>query len=593
MSDNKQAATELPSDPSHLEHDYKHDLMIHPPNVPRNASVASRRISEVQAIAIARDDMVAVNEEIAEFEAELKANPIHAPFMNPNVSLKDPRHFTWLLVAFASMGGMLSGLDQSVISGALLYMPESLNLSTSQTSLTSSAVPLGAIGGALILGPTNEAFGRKWAIIISLIFYTIGGALEAGSINFGMIVSARVLLGIGLGLEGGTVPVYVAESVEKKYRGNLVSLYQLMIAFGEVIGYAVAAMFVNVKSGSWRYMLGSSLIFSTIMFVGMMFMPESPRMLMHKNKPLLAFAVWKRIRGTETDESRREFFVMHHTVDSEDHAEETGLPETRRKRFVWLDFFTNPRARRSIIYANIMIMLGQMTGINAILYYLSTLMHQIGFDRKTSVFMSLVGGGSLLLGTIPGVLYMEKFGRRFWACAMLPCFFVGLILVGISYQMTGLVATEGLYLTGIILYNGFFGSYACLTWVLPSEVFPTYLRSYGMESTDVNLFFCSWLVTYFFADMQRAMGKTGLTLGFYGGIAVVGWIYQILFMPETKNKTLEEIDLIFSQPTSQLVRENLKNTAQVLSDLCHFRFSKVFSPDESHVDKKKVDVEKR
>ena len=310
---------------------------------------------------VAKDDMTAVDDEISDFEQQLKDNPIHAPFLNPNVSIKDPRHFTWLLVAFASMGGMLSGLDQSVISGALLYMPQDLHLNTAQTSLTSSAVPLGAIGGALILGPTNEAFGRKWAIIIALIFYTIGGALEAGAINFGMIVSARVILGIGLGLEGGTVPVYVAESVEKKYRGNLVSLYQLMIAFGEVIGYAVAAMFVNVESGGWRYMLGSSLVFSTIMLIGMLFMPESPRMLMHKNKPLLAFAVWKQIRGVESEENKREFFIMHHTVDSDTNQ---GSPETRRTKMVWLDFFTNPRARRSIIYANIMIMLGQMTGIN-------------------------------------------------------------------------------------------------------------------------------------------------------------------------------------------------------------------------------------
>lgn len=316
---------------------------------------------------IVKDDANAVDEEIAEFEEELRNNPVHAPFMNPKSIVKDPRHFTWLLVAFASMGGMLSGLDQSVISGALLYMPSSLHLNTSQVSLTSSAVPLGAIGGALMLGPTNEAFGRKWAIIIALVFYTVGGALEAGAINFGMIVAARVILGIGLGLEGGTVPVYVAESVEKKYRGNLVSLYQLMIAFGEVIGYAVAAIFVNVESGSWRYMLGSSLIFSTIMLVGMLFMPESPRMLMHKNKPLLAFAVWKNIRGFETEENRKEFFIMHHAVDSETNE---GSPETKRTRFVWLDFFTNPRARRSIVYANIMIILGQMTGINAILYYL-------------------------------------------------------------------------------------------------------------------------------------------------------------------------------------------------------------------------------
>ncbi|KIW16068.1 hypothetical protein PV08_06119 [Exophiala spinifera] len=572
-------ASEKPEvDGSNLSH-LENEKIDHPsrPGTTRQMSMASRRLSEAQAMRLANEASI-VDEEIAEFEAALQETPIKSTFLNPLISFNDPRHFTWLLVGFASMGGMLSGLDQSVISGALLYMPDDLHLDSSQVSLTSSAVPLGAIGGALILGPTNELVGRKMAIIISLILYTIGAALEAGAQNFGMIVAARVILGMGLGLEGGTVPVYVAESVEKKYRGNLVSLYQLMIAFGEVIGYVVAAIFVNVQPGGWRYMLGSSLVFSTIMLIGMFWMPESPRMLMHKGKTLEAYAVWKRIRGLEKEEDRKEFFIMHHALD---HEVREGV--SKRKRFVWLDFFTVPRARRSIVYANIMIALGQLTGINAIMYYMSTLMSQIGFDRKQSVFMSLVGGGALLLGTIPGVLFMEKYGRRFWANMMLPCFFVGLILVGVSYHMTSLTGTEGMYLTGIILYNGFFGSYACLTWVLPSEVFPTYLRSYGMESTDVNLFFCSWLVTYFFTDMQKAMTKTGLTLGFYGGIAVLGWIYQILFMPETKNKTLEEIDLIFSQPTSELVKQNLRNTTSTLSDIAHFRFGKVFAPaEESH-----------
>ena len=200
---------------------------------------------------------------------------------------------------------------------------------------------------------------------------------------------------------------------------------------------------------------------------------------------------------------------------------------------------------------------------------------------------------------------MERFGRRFWACAMLPGFFFGLILIGISYEVpvTNFSAVSGLYLTGLILYEGFFGSYACLTWVLPAEgmyqsfctpidcskrcvmnsslpsvVYPTYLRSYGMESSDVTLFFCSWLVTYFFSDMQNAMTRIGLSLGFYGGIAVLGWFYQLLFMPETKNKTLEEIDILFSQPTSQLVQQNLRNCAETTSDLLHFRWKRVFSP---------------
>lgn len=228
-----------------------------------------------------------------------------------------------------------------------------------------------------------------------------------------------------------------------------------------------------------------------------------------------------------------------------------------------------------------MVFLGQFTGINAIQYYMATLMSQVGFDAKVSVFMSLVGGGSLLLGTIPAILYMEKFGRRFWACAMLPGFFIGLVIIGCSYLIdlkTNLAGAQGSYITGLIIYEGFFGSYACLTWVIPSEVYPTYLRSYGMETSDATLFLCSFLVTYFFSQMQEAMSQIGLTLGFYGGIAVLGWVYQLLFMPETKNKTLEEIDIIFSQPTGQLVRENLRSVLATTNDFVHLRWGKVFSP---------------
>ena len=361
----------------------------------------------------------------------------------------------------------------------------------------------------------------------------------------------------------------------RRIRGNLVSLYQFNIALGEVIGYAVAAMFVSVE-GNWRYILGSSLVFSTILFVGMLFLPESPRYLMHKQREVAAYAVWKKIRGFDDYESKDEFLGMRQAVNAE--SEE----QANTKKYAWMDFFTKPRARRAIIYANIMIFLGQFTGVNAIMYYMSTLMQAIGFNDKDSVFMSLVGGGALLLGTIPGVLYMERFGRRYWANAMLPGFFIGLVLVGAGYTIDYKIyprAAQGLYFTGIILYQGFFGSYACLTWVVPSEVFPTYLRHYGMTTADANLFLCSFIVTYNFTRMMESMTRIGLTLGFYGGIAVLGWVYQIIFMPETKNKTLEEIDELFSQPTSVIVSQNLKQTSQIIRDLCCFRLRKVFSPE--------------
>lgn len=344
----------------------------------------------------------------------------------------------------------------------------------------------------------------------------------------------------------------------------------------------------------------------------MLFLPESPRYLMHKGKTLDAFKVWKRIRGVESSESREEFFVMAAAVREEDTEVHEGA---KNKRYPWMDFFTYvlsvahwqfslayshsvPRARRALVYANIMILLGQLTGVNAIMYYMSVLMHEIGFDAEKANYMSLVGGGSLLIGTIPAIFLMETCGRRFWAIMMLPGFFIGLVLIGVSYQIdlaTHTMAVEGLYLTGLIIYMGFFGSYACLTWgmfpgnalskcssltsspVIPAEVYPTYLRSYGMTTSDALLFLASFIVTYNFTAMQDAMTKTGLALGFYGGIAVIGEVYQIFFMPETKDKTLEEIDEVFSRPTMDIVRENWAGVKENMSNIASGRFQKVFA----------------
>lgn len=313
---------------------------------------------------------------------------------------------------------------------------------------------------------------------------------------------------------------------------------------------------------------------------------------MHKRKPLEAFKVWKRIRGVDKWEAREEFFVMKISVEEE---QRIVAESAVNKRFPFLDFITYvsfpcspplatwtdgdinysvPRARRALIYANIMILLGQLTGVNAIMYYMSVLLNEIGFDARNANYMSLVGGGSLLLGTIPAIFLMERFGRRFWANMMLPGFFVGLVIISVSYQIpldTNLRGAEACYLLGLVIYMGFFGSYACLTWVIPSEVYPTYLRSYGMTTSDALLFLASFVVTYNFSAMQDAMTRTGLTIGFYGGIAVLGEIYQILFMPETKDKTLEEIDLVFSKPTREVVAENLRNTTRGISDFFHGR----------------------
>lgn len=211
----------------------------------------------------------------------------------------------------------------------------------------------------------------------------------------------------------------------------------------------------------------------------MLYMPESPRYLMHKGRPVDAFRVWKRIRGVSSLDSREEFFVMKVSTEEEEEEVRRG----RSSKYPWMDFIRVPRARRAIVYANVMIFLGQFTGINAIMYYMSVLyvycefsnplylltkhsMKQLGFNSYEANYMSLVGGGSLLLGTIPAIFLMEKCGRRFWAIAMLPGFFIGLLLCGVSSYVPSLNGQTGVYLSGIIIYEAFFGSYATLTWLV-------------------------------------------------------------------------------------------------------------------------------
>ena len=314
-----------------------------------------------------------------------------------------------------------------------------------------------------------------------------------------------------------------------------------------------------------------------------LYVPESPRWLMHKGRPLAAFAVWKRIRGTTSMESRTEFYEMHYSLTQLSPASgkddsTTTTTNSMHTRFPWLALLTEPRARRALVYANTMIFLGQFTGINAVMYFMSVLMHSIGFDATQANYMSLVGGGSLLLGTIPAIFLMERCGRRFWALATLPGFFVGLVLVGVSYTFdpdTDATRVQGLYLTGLVVYMAFFGCYATLTWVVPAEVYPTRLRSYGMTVSSAWVFLSSFIVTYNFQAMFAAMSGVGLCLGFYGGIAVVGWVYQLLCMPETKGRTLEEIDGVFEMGTRELVAVNWRNSKVTFRDLLKGRWRKV------------------
>ncbi|GJQ11960.1 hypothetical protein GpartN1_g3751.t1 [Galdieria partita] len=476
------------------------------------------------------------------------------------ISLKNKRYFTILLAALASIGGMLLGLDMSTISGANLYMPQDIHLTSKQDSLVVSGAPLGAVFGAFIMPFTNELVGRKWAIIVACLFYTAGAILEAAAGDYGVMISGRLLVGAGVGLADGSVPCYVAECCPKSWRGRLNSLYQFNIALGEVFGYVVNAIFVDV-SGNWRFMLGSSLLWSTILLLGMLGLPESPRWLMEKGKKVQSFVVWKHLRGFETDDSKLEFLFLERVISEE-------RERSRHSKLIWLDFVRRPRCFKALVVGIAIEIFVQFSGTNGLVYYMSTLMEETGFTPEHAVYMSLVGGGALLLGTIYALFIVDRMGRRMVAIPNMIIIFLGVIWVGFSFltPKANVKTMQGAYISGIIFYELGMGPFSVLSWVTPAEVFPTYLRSYGMMACDGAVFLFAWIITYNFTRMRNAMTSTGLFTGFYGGVALVGVIFCIIYFPETKGKTLEEIDELFQKGWSEIGRQNIKGIVKSCKD---------------------------
>lgn len=522
---------------------------------------------EVDAGVYEEVDEARIDEELAALDEELRASGKQAPLLSRIIS--NANVFIWILGSLASVSGFLFGIDQSLISGAALFMPSDLNLTTSEMSMVVGFTPLGAIFGAFTIMPVNEAIGRKWAIITAAMLFTVGAVLEAAAPDFAVMLSGRVILGAALGLSSGTVPAYIAESCAIRWRGGLVALYQCMVAFGVMCGYVVAAIFAGLP-GNWRYILGSSVVFSAILFVGMLFMPESPRWLMRKGRKLDAFIVWKTARGLASPEERIEFFAMESVISYE--------RDMAKGRWVALDLVTKPRCRRALVIAVAYQFLGQqLSGINSIEYFQATLMEGLGLSPLKAVYTSLIGGGAMFFATIPVIFLIDKLGRRTMALTFIPGVCVGLLITGCAFLAADLTKRLAIYLVGMILFTIFWSlAVGAGPWVVASEVYPSYLRSYGVSIAALSDWTGTFLTTYPFQKMVAAMTTTGVFAGFYNGITVLIGVIVLLYLPETKGLSLEAINTVFQMSCSEVLRMNVKNLGVTWRNLLQLRFKEVW-----------------
>ena len=440
--------------------------------------------------------------------------------------------YTYLICAVAAFGGLLFGYDTAVIAGAIGYLQVKFELSPMLTGWAASSAIWGCVFGALFSGALSDKYGRKKVLLLSGLLFTLSALGSAVPDNLTQFVLARFIGGLGVGSASMLSPLYISEIAPAKIRGMLVTLYQLAIVFGINIIYIVNYLIANTHDQvwnvqlGWRYMLGSEGIPAILFFILLFFVPESPRWLVKENRSDEALKILNKINGPE--ETHRILKEIKEAVN-----EEKGS---------FLDLF-KPGIRKAMVVGSVLALFSQVTGINAIIYYAPEIFKQVGFGSESALFQTMIIGFVNMLFTLVAIRFIDYWGRRtllIWGISgMVSC----LLGMGMFFYFE---ITSGSLLLLFIL--GFIASFASslgpIPWVLISEIFPTKTRGTAMSFSIVILWLGVVLITQFFPVLLSLFGGA-FTFWIFMINALILLIFTLIFIPETKQKTLEEIQEIW------------------------------------------------
>lgn len=423
----------------------------------------------------------------------------------------------------AASVGVVYGYDLSIIAGAQLFVTEDFGLTTPQRELLTMMVVIGQILGALGAGVIANAIGRKRAVVLVLVAYAMFALLGAFSSSLPMLLTARFLLGLTIGVSMVVVPVYVAESAPAAVRGSLVTAYQVAIVSGLIIGYLTGYLLADTHS--WRWMLGLAAVPAMVLLLLVIRMPDSPRWYLLKDRVADARAALLRVEPAA--DANEELAEIGRAL-SEGSG---GIREMLRRPYA--------RATAFVVILGVLI---QVTGINALIYYSPDIFKDMGF---TGYFGQLAlpalvqVAGLAAVGT--SVLLVDRVGRRpillsgiammiAADVALMVVFARGLGGVGLIFGFAGM-------LVFIIGYTLGFGS---LGWVYASESFPTRLRSLGSSTMLTANLVTNAIVAGGFLTMKDYLGGAG-TFAVFGAFAVIASVFVYRYAPETKGRQLEDI----------------------------------------------------
>ena len=453
-----------------------------------------------------------------------------------------------MVCVVASLGGLLFGFDTAVISGTVGMVEAQFELSKLELGWFTSSALVGCILGALMAGVLGDKYGRKPVLIMAAVLFFISALGCTVPPSFKVLYSVRIIGGIGVGIASVLSPLYISEFSPPKIRGRLVALYQLSIVTGILLAYGSNWILQNysmhhivVPEGSgflykifvgevWRSMFGMEMVPALLLLVLLLFVPESPRWLIQAGKRKSGKKILEKISGIKVAE--KEFIEILSSLGQE----KGKLRELFR-----------PGLRTALIVAVGLSVFGQLTGINAVIYYGPEILKQAGIQFGNALQFQTILGIINLVFTLLALLLIDKLGRRplligGMAAVVLTLLLAGMLFLTETPNATLIVVVLGAYIACIAF------SICAVIWVITPEIFPNRVRGRAMSIAAFSNWGTNTIAAYLF---PWYVASFGMHIGFFtfGAICLVATLFFWKFVPETKGKSLEQIEQLF-RPTS-------------------------------------------
>ncbi|KAH0425839.1 hypothetical protein CcaCcLH18_10708 [Colletotrichum camelliae] len=471
-----------------------------------------------------------------------------------------------------SIAAAIQGWDQTGSNGANLAFPTALGIPDSAGSACGPVANEGdcaknswiigfvnsmpyitiCLFAGWISDPMNELLGRRGVIFVAAIFSVLAPFGMAVSQTWGQLAVCRMLLGIGMGLKEVTVPVFSAENSPTLIRGGLVMSWQVWTAFGIFLGTCANLAVGKTGDIAWRLQFGSAFIPAVPLVIGTYFCPESPRWYLKKGKTVNAWHSLLRLRNTPLQAARDLYYIHALLEDEVALVREAGLRTTSNLFTRFVELFTIPRIRRATWAAGIVMIAQQMCGINIISFYSSTIFKESGISDYTALWASFGFGLINFTFAWPAVWTIDTFGRRTLLLFTFPNMFWTLLAAGLCYLIDkdseNSTARIAAVATFVYLFAAFYSpGEGPVPFMYSAEVFPLSHREIGMSWAVATNNFWASVLSLTFPRMLIAMTATG-AFSFYAGLNLVALGLIFLFVPETKQKSLEELDYVFGVP---------------------------------------------